>query len=865
MKPKLLRILRIGKKIALIMGILLAVTILTGTVLFFVYRDRIQNLVIHELNKQLAIPVTAGEISISLLSTFPSIAIDIKDVSTKGQGSSTGEQNLLKAGSVSLRFNLFDILNGRYILQKVKISNAVVHIRTYSDGLDNYHIWKEGAHSDTTAFSVNLEEVLLQTVDITWQDDRTVELYSFEALESTLRGQFSEDFYTLGLTGKWVIFNVQSHETVFAKEREAGLDLLLEVNNKEGSYFLKRGSVAVGEMTFGIEGRLIAKNGREIDLRITTGEASLKTYLDLLPPNFSSRLDQFEMDGKLSLSLVIKGKLGKAGPPSIEAGFILNGGTFDERKTSVSLRQISLTGSYSRPSHTNHEVTDELVLNGFSARLGDSRVSGSMKLLDTGHPSLVVQVNVDALLGDLIPFFRSDTITDANGTIRLDLEFRGGINDPDSLSVSDLVKGNTKGELVLDGIGLAIKGRNLHYKEFNGHIGINDNDLLIESLSGKVGKSDLALQGVFRNFLPWLLLREGVLRVDAALQSREIVLDEILTSNTRSSSGDAYHFDLPDGISLYLGVGIGFLGFREFRASDIHTSLVMRDEEISFNDLTFNSMDGKITADGSIKENRDKQFKVRCNARFSHVNINRMFRDLENFGQHSLVDKNILGFMDADLYYTSDLGQDLAIDLNSIYSVGQISVKSGELIEYAPLYELARYLDIDDLQHIRFSELRNLIEIRNQTIIIPEMEISSSSLNLTLYGTHTFDNQVEYHINLLLSEILARKGKKDRQDEFGPLIDDGLGKTQLFILITGTAEDPKFTYDKASLKTKLTNDLHKEKEEIKEALKEEFNLGKKKGPEQEKRPGQKKEQEKFIIEWEEDEADSLNTPQPRIK
>jgi hypothetical protein len=270
-------------------------------------------------------------------------------------------------------------------------------------------------------------------------------------------------------------------------------------------------------------------------------------------------------------------------------------------------------------------------------------------------------------------------------------------------------------------------------------------------------------------------------------------------------------------------------------------------------------MDGKISADGSLKKNNGNQYRIRGNARLSGVDIRKMFHDLHNFGQNSLVEGNLKGYLDADLYYTSLLSEDLAIDLNSVYALGQLIIESGELIEYTPIYELGRYLDIEELKHIRFSELRNLIEIRNQTIVIPEMVIQSSSVNLSLYGTHTFDNSIDYHINLLLSEVLARKGKKDRQEEFGPVIDDGLGKTRLFILMTGTADDPKFMYDKASLKEKLSKDLQQEKEEIKKVLKDEFGFGKKKKQGSEPEMEQPSKKDKFIIEWEDD---TLNSPNP---
>ncbi len=77
------------------------------------------------------------------------------------------------------------------------------------------------------------------------------------------------------------------------------------------------------------------------------------------------------------------------------------------------------------------------------------------------------------------------------------------------------------------------------------------------------------------------------------------------------------------------------------------------------------------------------------------------------------------------------------------------------------------------------------------------MEILSSAADFSVSGKHSFDNNYEYHIKVYLSEILSGKYRKSKKlnSEFGTIEDDGLGRTSLFLKITGKDDNIKVAYD----------------------------------------------------------------------
>ena len=190
------------------------------------------------------------------------------------------------------------------------------------------------------------------------------------------------------------------------------------------------------------------------------------------------------------------------------------------------------------------------------------------------------------------------------------------------------------------------------------------------------------------------------------------------------------------------------------------------------------------------------------------------------------------------------------MDLDKLYAGVEMTIENGEMNNVEAMKSLSRFIELKDLENIRFSTLKNQIEIKNQVITIPKMEVRSNAINITASGTHTFKNEINYRVKLSLNELLSKKAKqaKKQNDEFGEVADDGLGRTNIFLLMTGTIADPVIKYDSKSAIKNVQQDLKVEKQSLKTILKEEFGLFKKDSTLNNKTP---KEDTKFIIKWEE--------------
>jgi len=162
--------------------------------------------------------------------------------------------------------------------------------------------------------------------------------------------------------------------------------------------------------------------------------------------------------------------------------------------------------------------------------------------------------------------------------------------------------------------------------------------------------------------------------------------------------------------------------------------------------------------------------------------------------------------------------------IKGITAEGKYKISKGALIKFDPIMELSSFIELSELKDIHFEELENDFFIRNNYLYIPQMEVRSSAADLYVSGKHDFENNYEYHVKVLLSEILSSKFRKPRPNttEFGAVQDDGLGRTSLLLKIANKGDDVKVSYDIKAVGNQIKNDIKEERQTLKKILNEEY-------------------------------------------
>jgi len=870
--------MKLARRIFSIFLFLVFIIVTSGVIIAYVYQDKVKGLLVSEITNHLEAETGVAGIEFSVLRKFPMASLSFNHIWCKSVGSNMTHDTLFYADQLYLQFHIMDIFSNKYSITRIDLENAMVNIEINSSGADNYHFWKEPQSSDSTvsgeALSVDLEKMVFENTRFNYLHHNKRHNYSVLAKHLEAGGSLMENSGSLALTYDLQVSNLDIDGTNYLNNKDLTGSIDFSVDS--GVYEINSGEVSIDGLKVKVDGYL--EEGLEsssaffgeLSLRFRGTGLDIKKTLALLPD--SKVLEGYSIGGAADLNISVAADLSSTELPSVRVDFKTNDATISLDSINMEFTHIDIDGMYaSNHSHTINGVTREdahfVQAFDFTAQIGFDRFGGSFKLWDFENLMMSLELKGEVDLENLqdanVPGL--DSLLVIEGVVQFEVTTTGLVKAYTDHRRNYFKNVKINGYVDMDDLVMQVDISSLPMEIAEGRLVLSDNDVLVKNLSVAVESSSLMLDGHFQNVIPFLLMENQDLFIDAQLSSDLIDLNELLRDYSSSSQSDTvYQLEFPKQIKFNLTTDVERLIFRRFDAQDIEGALKLKNQKLIASNLRFRSMNGVVELNGLIDASGSRLL-VSCDADIRDINISRMFHTFENFGQQYITGSNIRGIGTADLQFVSVWEKDLKVIEDKIYAKADIEIVKGELINNESLLALSDYISVSELEHVRFSALHNQIEIKNRNIHIPKMEIASSALDITISGDHTFDHGIDYKFKIYLPELLSKKSKKAKKEneEFGVVEDDGLG-LWLFLSMTGTVQDPIIKYDKKSYVQKIGEDLKKEKQTLKAILNEEFGWFKKDTATttQNKKQVKNKKKDKFdddyfIIEWDEDAEDAL--------
>jgi len=385
---------------------------------------------------------------------------------------------------------------------------------------------------------------------------------------------------------------------------------------------------------------------------------------------------------------------------------------------------------------------------------------------------------------------------------------------------------------------LIINGEKLTFDK--GRLELRDNDLKIDDLKLEGAGSEIVFQGSASNFLPVLLAdsinsKEAKLKFNATLKAEELDLDRLVgitevkvAENSFTAKGIEVVSDSVKKENIHRKEVItNFLeGTFDAEVAEFNYDLVVGE---SFNGrLEFKNkqmsligeagaMDGSFDIDGTAYFEKTPKFKAKivCN----DINAKEFFRQGQNFGQEVLQSKHIEGTLNANMVVSTTWDNDGNFLYDELRVIAGIGIEDGELNDFELLEDFSAYVNPRDLRRVKFVDMQNWLEIKNERIYIPVMFIQTNAMNMLLSGEHTFNNDIDYNLKVNAGQVLMAKIKSNSGAKPQPAKKNGL--FNLYFNVSGNIEDYDIATNKRKVKNEFTFSEYK-KEAIQKALAIEF-------------------------------------------
>lgn len=861
--PSKKQIVRQFIRLTLISGVIF---VFVGSVLLILlswyHRDSVKKFLFEHLQQELQTAFYVEDVELSMLRSFPLATLSFTNAVIYEAEAENKSNTLIHARSIKLQFNIVDIFRKNYLIRQIVIKDGALHPQISDDGAANYMLPrpKNGQHDKQMQFDIR--RLLLEDVHISFIDQRSGNMLSCDVINIRLSGSFSGAAGVVKVRGKLHLNELLINHTSYLGDNDLDINLDLEVSNESG-WHLHRSRLTLDGHSFELNGVGSERDGKQyVDMNIKAKQLPVVEFAAYLPVSARNILSSYEPAGKLSLDGRVTGKLQANQLPQITAGFSIRNGSVNIPQNQARLHRIMATGTYTNGDNRG-KSSSELILSTFTARShsGHSHLEGAAGIRNFNQPNITLNLAAESKADELLQWLNIKHVSNASGNTHFNISFSGMMQNGNTFTGKDLVNATLSGMVSFEDVKFILNDNLLlPYRDFNGKMVLNDNLMVIEQLSGKAGSSDFHFGGNIKNLLPYLFIPNEAIMMEAIMHADYINLDELL-QYSQHGGDTVYMLKFSDKLRLDMDASVEKLHFRRFEAQKVNGSLRLDRQILDADHLSFNTMQGNVEMQGRIDATRDKDIGLQTQAQLVGVDINQLFYQLGNFGQSGITSDHLSGRLTAGIVLSALWTKALEINWESLETSAKIKVEDGRLQNFPPMMTLGRFIRTDDLDNIRFSTLENEIQINNMQVVIPMMSVNTNVIDLHLSGNHGFTNEIDYRMRVLLSELLSDKHRKSRnpQSQYGEIIDDGLGRTTLFLRLSGTVQDPVLRYDHEGAWEKLRDDLRNERDNLRDIMRDEFRFllrqpedtaaTKPNARKKERERIRQQEQGEFIIEW----------------
>lgn len=808
--------------------ILIAIfAVLTGCAgligLGILFEDEIIAKVTESVNAHLDVPIQVEEIDFSLLSHFPHASVIFKNLSIEDRLDK--DLNLLQAEELSLHFDLWDLINGTYVIDQASLNKASLSMRVNEKGEVNYIFWKVPEQNEAEV-SLKMESFSLTDIRYSYRDetqDLSLEAFITDALsEVAFKGDMVDILADLNAEQTFLSYE----DEVYLEDRTIRFEGPLKVSSDGQDVRFSPSVASVGQMDLDVNGRVHkVESGWMVDLHVDIDEG-INGLLPELPPSYRDRFADYGAKGDLMAHLDIKGLSDKTVYPALEAEFTLTDGEIAVKTSKDGISDIQAKGSY----HRNEKGQDRLDIRESEGQLSAGEWSFKGQVSDFDSPYVDGTLRLESKLKDLIALQSEPSLTKVSGHLNLNADLKGRIPTED-FNIKDVNALNMRGNLLLEDVNFTLGNDGYVVKDLNGEVLLKEDDLLFDPLTLSCNGSMMSLSGSVSGLLAHLAEEKNVLRIKAKVDSEAVNWDTwaALGKEEDQATEESYSL-IPEGLALDLAIELTAFRYGSFMAKDIEGSVELQGKTITLKPLSLNSCKGKLLASASLKQAADHSWTITADGDMRNVDIPELFREFDHFGQDFIQDKHMVGRGNAHISFSGHFSPDMKVDTKSILADADIILDHGELVEHPAMIEiidalrernlLKPFVRADELEkemhHLKFQQLRNHIHVSNGIIEIPEMLIANNAMDIRISGTHTFENAIDYTVSFNMRDILINK----TNPEF-LIQDDGLGHV-LHIKMYGTVDDPQIELDKDKVKANRKEAITQAKEDVKDFFKDPF-------------------------------------------
>ncbi|HMQ48344.1 MAG TPA: hypothetical protein PKA00_12910 [Saprospiraceae bacterium] len=819
------------KRIAIVLLVILVLVVGAAALMASLFEDKVGRILTKAINEQLTTQLQIQDFELSIITTFPNVAANFKGVGLED----ARDGQLLEAEELSFRFGLWSLFGSNIKVRSVVLSNGALYIQYDKKGNANYDIFKPSDQdAESNDMQISLESARLKEVECIYENEATAQTVSTLIKEASFSGQFSSEKFAMNSQADLEMRFLDMGGQRYLAGNQLHYDARINVDFKEEVYKMEEVFLTLDDNTFKVDGVVESwETGTYFDLYAVNDKGSLGGILSLLPKASYPVMSQFNSTGNFQFNVFIKGQSNAKQNPEIRAEFSLDDGAISSPLLQDPLKDVRFKALFSNGKFRDNS-SSMFKIEDFRGFFNRERIEMRLAVDNLDDPQIDFFLDGALPLNAVYGLLGNPKITAGTGEIEIQgLTLKGRYQD--MIKTSTIDRAIAKGGIEFDDAGLTINEEKMLIDR--GQLVLDGNLLSVKDLKIEGAGSDIAFEGTAFNIVPVFFAdsvnSQGVaLEFSAQLHSDNLDLDRLMSLAALSPEEQTAPEQVKDSLKVEqsqkreaitsflkgtFNASVDRFNYQKIEGQAFKGALEFDNSMMSINGQ-LQAMEGSFVLDSRTYFETEPYLvaKLDCKA----INVTEFFRQTDNFGQEVLQDKHLKGKLDSKMAIYAFWDAEGNFLMDKLRVLAGIGIHDGELIQMPMLEQFSAFVKLKDLQHVKFTDLENYLEIRKEKLYIPVMFIRSNALNLTLSGEHTFENDLKYNIKVNAGQVVADRLKR-HDSSLSPRPAKQKGWFNLYYQIAGNLEN----YDVKSAKKSIKSDFELSeirKREIRRALEEAF-------------------------------------------
>ncbi|HEX8426956.1 AsmA-like C-terminal region-containing protein [Hymenobacter sp.] len=387
-------------------GLLIFLVVLVAGIALtpILFKDKIKQ----ALDKQLAERVNAKvqydpkNVSLSLFSSFPDLALGIDELRVIGQDS-FARDTLAYLPSFRVGLDLMSVVSGDQIkIKSIVLDRPDISVKVLKSGLANYDVMISDSAAaakgqDTTALNLAINKWEVTNGHLRYEDRTLPFSMELRGLNHTGSGDFASNVFDLVSETAADQFSMTYDGTEYVSKKKLTAAVTMAMDLGKMLFTFKDNKVQLNDFPATFQGAIGLPNDKDItyDLTFKALETDFKNILSLVPGVYTAQFKDVEAGGLVAFDGYYKGVQNDVNMPGYGVNLQVKNGTFHYPQLPQAAKNINVNMVVDNPSGFTNNV--KVNVKQFHLDLGPNPVDGNIAI-DGLEPMKVdgrVKANVD--------------------------------------------------------------------------------------------------------------------------------------------------------------------------------------------------------------------------------------------------------------------------------------------------------------------------------------------------------------------------------------------------------------------------------------------------------------------------------------